>query len=159
MDAAVLSTGVASDVDGEPRPMGAYADLGADELALQADVSLRKQVEGSGPYPAGLPITYTLTVSAAQSSQVVANVTVVDHITPSVAIAGAHATAQSGECQSAGAVITCTLVVPTHTARLITTWITPTAQYAGVLTNTARLTVTNAADPNAANNVAGASSK
>ena len=155
VDAAVFSTGVASDVDGEPRPMGAYADLGADELALQADVSLHKQVEGSGPYPAGLPITYTLTVSAAQSSQVVANVIVVDHITPSVAIAGAYATAQSGECQSAGAVITCTLVVPTHTARLITTWITPTAQYAGILTNTARLTVTNAADPDPANNVAG----
>jgi len=155
VDAAVFSTQVASDVDGEPRPMGAYADLGADEWAVQADVSLRKQVEGSGPYPAGLPITYTLTVSAAQSSQVAANVVVVDHITPSVAIAGAQATAQSGVCQSAGAVITCTLVVPANTARLITTRITPTAQYAGVLTNTARLTVTNAVDPNPADNVAG----
>jgi len=155
VDAAVFSTLVATDVDGEPRPMGAYADLGADELALLADLGLRKQVQGSGPYPAGLPITYTLTVSAAQSSQVAANVVVVDRIIPPAAVAQVEATAQGGVCQSAGAVITCTLVVPTGAARLITTRITPTAQYAGVLTNTARLTVINAVDPNPADNAAG----
>ncbi|MBU1661894.1 MAG: DUF11 domain-containing protein, partial [Chloroflexi bacterium] len=42
--------------------------------------------------------------------------------------------------------------IPTNTQRLVTIWVTPTATYDGILTNTATVTPTNALDPDGTDN-------
>ncbi len=153
---AALDTGVSDDIDGQPRPMGPFADIGADEYPYTADLGLTKARQGSGPVDAGRPITFTLTLSNSPGSEWAADARIVDTLSPASAVAALSGSAPGGACQAAGAVITCTVNnVPTTTLTLVTVRVTTTAGYNGVLTNTAAVTPTDAIDLNPANNAAG----
>ncbi len=149
-------TGVEEDIDGEPRWMGEWPDLGADEYPFHADLSLSKVRQGSGPAEAGDPITFTLTVSNAATSEWAADARVVDTLSPESAVTALNASTPGGDCTAAGAVVTCTLYdVATDTQRTTTVWVTTTATYDGILTDTATVTPMDAVDPDGANNGVG----
>ncbi len=144
-----VATAISEDIDGQPRPMGNAPDLGADEYPYYADFALSKSGPASGN--AGEMLVYTLTVTNAVTSELAADVRVVDTVVPTTVVA--VMSASGGDCATDGASLTCTLYnVATDTQRLITVWITSTADYDGVLTNTASVAVLNAIDLNEADN-------
>ena len=146
-----MSTDVDTDVDGQPRSMGNAPDLGADEYAFSADLALSKTGPVSGT--AGEVLTYTLTLTNAAASEVDADARVVDTVEPASGVLALRADAPGDTCTASGAVVTCTVSnVETNTHRTVTVWVTPTATYDGVLTNTATVTPTNAIDNNGADN-------
>lgn len=60
-----VTTDVATDIDGEPRPAGSAPDLGADEIqVLMPDLVISKTVEPGNPAP-GTEVTYQITFSNA----------------------------------------------------------------------------------------------
>jgi uncharacterized repeat protein (TIGR01451 family) len=68
-------------------------------------------------------------------------------VAPASAVAALSADAPGDPCTASGAVVTCTVSnLLTGTVRAVTVWVTPTATYDGVLTNTATVTPTNAID-------------
>ena len=149
-----VDAGITDDVDGQPRPMGDAPDLGADEFPVSADLALLKTGPSNGT--AGQMLTYTLTITNAATSEIMADARVVDTVEPASAVASLSGSTPGGDCTTAGAVITCTLHnVTTDTVQLMTVWVTPTATYDGILTNTATVTPTNALDPDGADNAAG----
>ena len=151
-----VDAGVTDDIDGQLRPMGPFPDLGADEYAPQADLSLSKVRDGSGPVNAGDPITFTLTITNAATSELAADARVVDTVEPASAVSDLSASTPGGDCTAFGAVVTCTAYnVATDTQRLMTVWVTTTATYEGVLTDTATVTPTNAVEMTPTNNTAG----
>ena len=154
---AGVDTGVAHDVDGQPRSMGPASDIGADEHPYYADLSLSKVRQGSGPVLAGTSITFTLTVSNSAASGWDADGLLVDTFDPAVAVSTLSADASPGDvCQTAGTVVTCTLSnVLTGTTRIVTLTVTTTATYSGTLTNSATVTPTDAIDPDGSDNAAG----
>ncbi|MBN1877296.1 MAG: right-handed parallel beta-helix repeat-containing protein, partial [Anaerolineae bacterium] len=153
-DAGVATT-LSDDVDNQPRPMGTAPDIGADEVAYYADLSLSKARVESGPVQGGKPITYVLTLASSAASELQADALLVDCPEPAWAVDGIAGIVPGGTCVSSGAALTCTLAnLPTTTLTLATVWVTPTALYDGVLTNTASITPTDAVDPAPENNIA-----
>jgi uncharacterized repeat protein (TIGR01451 family) len=153
---AALASDVSTDIDNDRRPIGYYADIGADEYVYQIDFALSKFRVGDGNVDAGDPVTYTLTVTNSGTSDTSADAVVVDIFTPTAALAGLSGTAQNGSCTTAGATITCTLyAVPTDTARSATVVAQTASDYDGPLTNSATVTPASALDPTPENNAAG----
>jgi uncharacterized repeat protein (TIGR01451 family) len=149
-----VDAGITDDIDGQIRPMGDYPDLGADEFPVSADLALHKTGPSSGT--AGQMLIYTLTITNAATSEIMADARVVDTVEPASAVAAMSGSTPGGDCTTAGAVITCDLYnVVTDTMSTLTVWVTPTATYDGILTNTATVTPTNAIDPDGADNAAG----
>jgi uncharacterized repeat protein (TIGR01451 family) len=151
-----VDAGVTDDIDGELRPMRSAADLGADEYPYHVDLAISKTRQGSGAVNAGDMLTYTLTITNAAASEIMADARVVDTVEPASAVASLSGSTPGGDCTTAGAVITCDLYnIVTDTMRTLTVWVTPTATYDGILTNTATVTPTNALDSDDADNAAG----
>ncbi|HHS96322.1 MAG TPA: DUF11 domain-containing protein, partial [Chloroflexi bacterium] len=123
----LLATGFDyTDIDGQPRLMGPFADIGADEAAYTATLALSKARVGSGQAHPGQPITYTLAVSPLKGTVWTADVRVVDRITSAYPLAGISGSGPNVACQAASSVITCTFHnVPTDAVRAATVVVTP----------------------------------
>ncbi len=154
---AALDEGVAcavdDDIDGQSRPMLLAPDLGADEYVPQVDLTLHKARPVSDPVFGSDVVTFTLTISADETSEIAPDVLVTDTVEPASAVAAMAGQVPGGTCGADGSVLTCTVYsVPTDTVRVVTVWVTTALQFDGLFTNTAIVTPTNAAETDAGDN-------
>ena len=84
---AGVDAGVASDMDGEPRPHGDGFDIGADEFSSPPALIIFKQANPD-PVPAGAQLTYTIWVT--NISDVTLHAAVTDTLPAHVAPGGVH---------------------------------------------------------------------
>ncbi len=150
-----VDTNITNDIDGQSRPSGDAPDIGADEYPYHVDLAISKMRQGSGAASSGEVLTYTLMITNAAVSEIMADALVVDTVEPASAVAAMSVNAPGNDCTTAGATITCALHnIPTDTMRLMTVLVTTTSTYDGILTNTATVTPANALETNPADNTA-----
>jgi uncharacterized repeat protein (TIGR01451 family) len=81
IEAGIVGTGVTSDMDGEPRPIGPLPDVGADEFP--AGLNVIKQVDPIVVQP-GAPLTYTIRITNTGLVTLTTTITdaLPDHVSP-----------------------------------------------------------------------------
>ena len=144
IDAGNDALAPATDQRGVVRAAGGQSDIGAFEVALDADLSIAKSASSAFVAAAANP-TYTITVTNGGPGTA-SDVTVTDTLPGAVAFVSA-----SAGCSESGGTVTCTTASLANGANVQFTITVTAPGTGGFISNTASVTSSVAADPTSSN--------